>query len=138
MQKVSYIFSYICCLLRQRLSKIFIFRKKFCRGPNYCSDFFLISNKRIYMAIEINGKKTLHSSIDLAIKMLSASDFYSLESLSTCELRMSFLEIVRDLNHNHSFTDDCRSKISMAGGFKSTIMYRLKQGKVVKRDVKFL
>ena len=39
MQKVSYIFSYICCLLRQRLSKIFIFRKKFRRGPNYCSDF---------------------------------------------------------------------------------------------------
>ena len=40
MQKVSYIFSYICCLLRQRLSKIFIFRKKFRRGPNYCSDFY--------------------------------------------------------------------------------------------------
>ena len=40
MQKVSYIFSYICCLLRQRLSKILIFRKKFRRGPNYCSDFF--------------------------------------------------------------------------------------------------
>ena len=42
MQKVSYIFSYICCLLRQRLSKILIFRKKFRRGPNYCSDFFPI------------------------------------------------------------------------------------------------
>jgi len=40
MQKVSYIFSYICCLLRQRLIKILIFRKKFRRGPNYCSDFF--------------------------------------------------------------------------------------------------
>ena len=40
MQKVSYIFSYICCLLRQRLIIILIFRKKFRRGPNYCSDFF--------------------------------------------------------------------------------------------------
>ena len=47
MQKVSYIFSYICCLLRQRLIKILIFRKKFRRGPNYCSDFFFFTMTKV-------------------------------------------------------------------------------------------
>ena len=45
-----------------------------------------------------------------------------LSHLSTCELRISSLEIMRDLTHSHSLAEDCRSKISMAGEFKSTII----------------
>ena len=96
------------------------------------------------MAIESNKKKKmLHPSIgshSTICKMrggnASISNSYSLESLSTCELRMSPLEIVRDLTHDQLLTEDCRSKISMAQELKSTII-RLTKAEV-KHDVKFL
>ena len=81
------------------------------------------------MAIENKKKRNMlsflndsHFVIECLEAMLLISDSPSLESLSTCELTLSPFEILGDLTHNCSLTADCRSKISMSGEFKYTIM----------------